>query len=113
MSVKECVMSAVATAGIEGISARYAAQIQELLYMQAVKRMVAEQEAARAQADAQRNAFIESLRAMDAIEEPVKVEVDPETVKAAVETAEPAKQPEPKEAPPTTVAPAQLFDETV
>ncbi len=105
-------MSAVATAGIVGISARYAAQIQELLYVQAIKRMVAEQEAARAKADAQRNTFIESLRAMDAIEEPVKVEVDPETAKAAAETAEPGKQSEPHEAPAATatVAPAQIFD---
>ena len=104
-------MSAVATAGIVGVSARYAAQIQELLYVQAVKRMVAEQEAARAKADAQRNAFIESMRAMDAMDEPVKVEVDPETAKAAAEAAEPAKPSEPQEAPAaTTVAPAQIFD---
>ncbi len=105
-------MSAVATAGIVGVSARYAAQIQELLYLQAVKRMVAEQQAARAKADAQRNAFIDSMRAMDAVEEPVKIDVDPETAKAAAETAEPPRQAEPQESPAATiaVAPAQIFD---
>lgn len=41
---------------IEGVSARYAAQIRELIYEQAVKRLKARQEAQRAQAAAIRDA---------------------------------------------------------
>ena len=46
-------MSAGSTSGIGPVSVRYAAQIRELLYAQAVQRMAAEQEAAR-QADQDR-----------------------------------------------------------
>ena len=99
-------MSAVMASRVEGISARYAAQIQELLYVQAVKRMVAEQEAARVQAEAQRTDVLESMRSQIVDDEPVKV--DPETAERA-EAAEPIKI-EMKEPASVVVEPAQLID---
>ena len=102
-------MSAVLAGGIEGISARYAAQIRELLYVQAMKRMAAEQEAVRAEAAALRQAAFErSSPPVEPVEEAVKV--DPETIKHA-EAAEPVKAPEPKEPAPQPVPPAQIIDE--
>ena len=47
-------MSAVSERGIGPVSVRYAAQIRELLQSQAVDRMVAEEEAARAAAEAEK-----------------------------------------------------------
>ena len=52
-------MSADATGAIGPVSVRYAAQIRELLYAQAVQRMAADQEAARANAEAERAARAE------------------------------------------------------
>ena len=54
-------MSAGATGAIGPVSVRYAAQIRELLYAQAVQRMAAEQEAARANAEAERTARVEAV----------------------------------------------------
>lgn len=52
-------MSADATGAIGPVSVRYAAQIRELLYAQAMQRMAADQEAARANAEAERAARTE------------------------------------------------------
>ncbi len=101
-------MSAV-VGGIGPLAVRYAAQIRELLYSQAMKRMAAEQEAARADAAAERAARLEALQWQMApawVEEPVKVEA--ETAKKA-EHAEPIRQPEPSDRAP--VPAAQIFDE--
>jgi hypothetical protein len=101
-------MGAVLTGGIEGVSARYAAQIRELLHVQAMKRLAAEQEAARRAIQAQ-EAALEALLMRSAtatpVKEPVKVDVEP----AAAELAEPVRMAEPSE--PAPVPPAQIFDE--
>lgn len=104
-------MGAVAANGIAGIAARYAAQIDELLYVRAIERMAAEQEAARTAAAAERVARIEAAKATKTVEEPVKVEVEPETGSMAKALPDPIRLPEPAantEA--TTTAPAQLID---
>ena len=101
--------------GIGPVSVRYAAQIREMLYVQAVKKMVAEQEAARAEAAAERTARLEAIRSRHeafAVEEPVKV--DAATATKAAEPAEPVRQPEAKDdapVPSAPIAPAQIFDE--
>ena len=94
-------MSAVLN-GIGPVSARYAAQIRELLYVQAIKRLAAESEAARAEAEAER---LEAVRPSVPASEPVKVEV----AAPAADLSEPVRQPEPRE--PSPVAPAQIFNE--
>ncbi|MDP3736194.1 MAG: hypothetical protein Q8R02_02325 [Hyphomonadaceae bacterium] len=107
-----------AVLGIGPVSVRYAAQIREMLYSQAVKKMVAEQEAARAEAAAERTARLEAIQARNeafAPEEPVKVDAQT-AAKAAerAELAEPVSQPEAKESAPVKAAPvpaAQIFDE--
>ena len=111
-------MGPVLSGGIEGVSARYAAQIRELLHVQAMKRLAAEQEAARRDAEAAaRTERLEGLMAglpeapsaeprdRDAamMKEPVKVDIEP----ATAELAEPIRAPEPTEA----VPPAQIFNE--
>ena len=102
-------MGAVLSGGIEGVSARYAAQIRELLHVQAMKRLAAEQEAVRRQIEAQEAAQLEALRAHATakieIKEPVKVDVEPKTV----ELAEPLPMAETAE--PAPVQPAQIFNE--
>jgi hypothetical protein len=102
-------MGAVLSGGIEGVSARYAAQIRELIHVQAMKRLAAEQEAVRRTIEAQEAARLEALRASAtarvAIEEPVKVDIEPTTA----ELAEPMQMAEASE--PAPVAPAQIFDE--
>ena len=101
-------MGAVLSGGIEGVSARYAAQIRELLHVQAMKRLAAEQEAVRREIEVQEAARLEALRAhaaaMAEAKEPVKVDVEP----AAAELAEPIEM---AEAEPAPVPPAQIFDE--
>ena len=99
-----------ALSGIGPVSVRYAAQIRELLYAQAVKRMAADAEAARAEAEAERAARLEAIAKSHQPEEPVKVDVKIEPAKLA----ESVKQPEAKEpapAPPAQVPVAQLVDE--
>jgi hypothetical protein len=102
-------MGAVLSGGIEGVSARYAAQIRELLHVQAMKRLAAEQEAVRREIEAQEAARLEALRAHAAAvaeaKEPVKVDVEP----AAAELAEPIEMAEAAE--PAPVPPAQIFNE--
>lgn len=91
-------MSADATTAIGPVSVRYAAQIRELLYAQAMQRMAADQEAARASAQAERHARVESERKPEP--ERIKVKIDaPESTKSADTQSETA-----------TTAPAQLVD---
>lgn len=79
-------MSADATGAIGPVSVRYAAQIRELLYAQAVQRMAADQEAARANADAERAA-----RAEPKVKEPeLHAKVDPLHTTQRAEAAKPA-----------------------
>jgi hypothetical protein len=87
-------MSADRAGGVGPVSVRYAAQIRELLYAHAVQRMVADQEAARAQAESDRQSRLEAASKREA-EEPVKAKVDVEPSKPAAEpvkaeTKEPA-----------------------
>jgi len=101
-------MGAVLSGGIEGVSARYAAQIRELLHVQAMKRLAAEQEAARRAIEAQEAALAALLArgaATTPVKEPVKVDVEP----AKAELAEPVSMTEPSE--PAPVPPAQIFNE--
>lgn len=83
-------MSAGASGAVGPVSVRYAAQIRELLFAQAMQRMAAEQEAARASASAERDARAEAARAEPS--EPIKAKV--ETAKPG-ELSTPAKAPEP------------------
>jgi hypothetical protein len=107
-----------AVLGIGPVSVRYAAQIREMLYNQAVRKMVAEQEAARAEAAAERTSRLEAIRSRNetpAPEEPVKVDAQT-TARASerTELAEPVNQPDAKESAPVqsaSVSPAQIFDE--
>jgi hypothetical protein len=76
------------TQGIGPLSVRYAAQIRELLYTQAVDRMAAEQEAARAAEHAREAERIKPP------EEPVKVDIETRKPEPApVAQAEPAAEP--------------------
>ena len=92
-------MSADATAAIGPVSARYAAQIRELLYAQALQRMAADREAARASAQAERHARAE-----------VERQTDPEPIKAKMDAQQPATPNVKPEPAPATTAPAQLVD---
>ena len=93
-------MSADATTAVGPISVRYAAQIRELLFAQAMQRMAADQEAARASQAAERAALAEAA-----------YKSEPQAINAKVETAQPAKALEAKpEARPATTAPAQIVD---
>ncbi len=86
--------------GIEGVSARYAAQIQELLYTQAVKRAAAQIAAEREAAQAAREVQTET-----------KAEDARKTETRNVEAAKPAPAPEPARsdsAPPTRTSGAFL-----
>ena len=96
-------MSAGSSASIGPVSVRYAAQIRELLQAQAVQRMVADQEAERAAAEAERAARVEAAaRPSETKPLHVKVEVpEPKPLPA------PVKLPE---APAETPAPGQLVD---
>ncbi len=84
-------MSTGAPGAVGPVSVRYAAQIQELLFAQAMQRMAAEQEAARASASAERQARSEATRAKDA--EPINAKVDPPKPLA---TPAPVNAPEPR-----------------
>lgn len=102
------------SAGLSGIgplSVRYAHQIKELLNAQAVRRMAAEQESARASAEAERARRVEAIRNNAIADEPVKVDVrtQPTQEAQAAEATAPVEAPAPKE----TVASAagQLVDE--
>lgn len=94
-------MSTDATGAIGPVSVRYAAQIRELLYAQAVQRMVADQQAARAQSEADRTARIEAV-AKTRESEPLDVKVQP------TDNPTPVKQPDPATDKPATAG--QLVD---
>lgn len=93
-------MSADATSAIGPVSVRYAAQIRELLYAQAMQRMAADQEAARASAHAERTARAEAER-----------QPEPEPIKAKIDAPQPATSSATQsEKAPATTAPAHLVD---
>ncbi len=92
-------MSADATAAIGPVSVRYAAQIRELLYAQALQRMAADQEAARASAQAERHARAEAER-----------QSDPEPIKAKIDAQRPATPDVKSEPAPAITSSAQLVD---
>lgn len=108
-----------ALSGIGPVSVRYAAQIRDLLYAQAVKRMAADAETARAQAEADRAARLDAIAKAGETKEPVKVDIpQQEKVDAKIERAklaEPVKQPEAKAADPAPAPQptAQFVDELV
>lgn len=96
-------MSDGSTGAIGPVSVRYAAQIRELLYAQAVQRMAADEEAARNRSDAERTAHAEVAVNAKATE-PLDVKVQaPELSKPA-----PAQQPDVPADKPAT--PGQLVD---
>ena len=84
-------MSDGSTGAIGPVSVRYAVQIRELLYAQAVQRMVADEQAARASADAERAARIEAATKTQAAE-PLDVKV--QTPEPTIYKPTPAKQPD-------------------
>lgn len=97
-------MSEGSTAALGPVSVRYAAQIRELLHVQAVQRMAADHEAARAAAEAERAARIEAAaRPKTSAPADVKVEApEPKPLPAPVQQAEaPAEKP---------AAPGKLVD---
>lgn len=65
-------MSAGTTGAIGPVSARYAAQIRELLHAQAMQRLAAEDEAARQAAAAEREARAEAIAKLGADDPPGK-----------------------------------------
>lgn len=90
-----------AVSGIGPLSVRYAAQIRELLFTQAIRKMAAEEEAARVEAAAEKAAAREPRPVEDvAVKLDIRSEPPPpsEPVKQAAESA------------PATVPPAQIFD---
>lgn len=116
MQVWEYAMSA-ASSGIGPVSVRYAAQIQELLYSQTMKRMAAEQEAARAQAQAEQDARVEAAAKARETDKPVTAKIDaPKDVQVDVKVehaqlADPVKQPAAKKEPAPHPEPtAQVVD---
>ncbi|MFT3725338.1 MAG: hypothetical protein QM773_17350 [Hyphomonadaceae bacterium] len=95
-------MSAGATGAVGPVSVRYAAQIRELLFAQAMQRMAAEQEAARAADAAQRAANAEAAKMKE-----------PEPIDAKVEAPKQVGLPAPIKAPeakPETATTGQLVD---
>lgn len=109
-------MSAGDTGAIGPVSARYAAQIRELLYAQAIQRMAADQEAARARAEADRQAAAQSAAKAEELRQPLRAKVEPpEAAPLAppVQAAAPRLSDAPVEtgqAPPAANAPAQIVD---
>lgn len=86
--------------GIGPVSVRYAAQIRELLFTQAIQRLAADEEAARAADDVKKTSRAD---AREDAREPVKVDIDtplPEP-RAPASTAAHA---------PPSAAPAQIVD---
>jgi hypothetical protein len=97
-------MSAGGSGAIGPVSVRYAAQIRELLHAQAVQRMAADQEAARARTEAERAARIEAAAKAEGAREPLRAKVE-------APAPAPVKAPEtPTEFKPATTEPAQLVD---
>ncbi len=84
-------MSSGSTGAIGPVSVRYAAQIRELLYAQAVQRMAAEEEAARARSDAERAERIEAASKPQTVG-PLDMKV--QAPEPTTYTAAPARQPD-------------------
>jgi hypothetical protein len=90
-------MPADGSGAIGPVSVRYAAQIRELLYAQAVQRMAADHEAARAKTKSERAEKDEAAAKSDHIRQPLAARVEaPE----AVQLAAPTKLPEAAESKP-------------
>lgn len=104
-------MSAGDTGAIGPVSARYAAQIRELLYAQAVQRMAAEEEAARTRAEADRQAAVESAAKAEELRQPLRGKVEaPEPAPVAAPARHPEAAAGANTAPPAATVPAQLVD---
>jgi hypothetical protein len=100
-------MSAAATGAIGPVSVRYAAQIRELLFVYAMQRLAADEEAARASAAAERAALAEPKAkdaGLDAKVDPLPATPHPEPIKT------PPTQPAADTAKHEHVAPGQLVD---
>jgi hypothetical protein len=96
-------MSAGGSGAIGPVSVRYAAQIRELLHAQAMQRMAADQEAARARADADRAAPVEAAQKAEETRKPLQAKVEPpEPALLATFTKLPDTSVDPKPAPSTT-----------
>ncbi|MEZ5937550.1 MAG: hypothetical protein R3C52_04950 [Hyphomonadaceae bacterium] len=80
-------MSAVMGIGVLGLSARYAAQIRDLIDLQAERRALAEERAAREQAQAARDQRVEAARE-DQAAEAVRVDIRSSKVSPAEAGAE-------------------------
>jgi hypothetical protein len=96
-------MSASGSGAIGPVSVRYAAQIRELLFAQAMQRMAADQEAARAQSRAERATSVEREAKTEAAAQPATAR---STMPEPVNPIETVAQT--RSAAPTT--PAQLVD---
>ncbi len=93
-------MSAAAPGAVGPVSVRYAAQIRELLFAQAMQRMAAEQEAVRASDAAERAASADAAKTKP---DALNARLDAAT---APEASAPVRPPEPKSEP----VPGQLVD---
>jgi hypothetical protein len=82
-------MSAAATGAIGPVSVRYAVQIRELLHAQAVQRMAADQEAARATAQAERDARADAAHKAEEAAPPKVESSEPTARPELTKTAEP------------------------
>jgi len=87
-------MSAV-LGGVGPVSVRYAAQIKQLLFSQALQRLVAEQEAARDSAEADKAARVEEPVKADAETKAAKTASPPAPIRAETPAAAPAETPPP------------------
>lgn len=92
-------MSAAGAGPIGPVSVRYAAQIRELLHAQAMQRIAADQEAARARAEAERTARTQAAAKAEQSTKPLHARIEPQA-------PAPVAQDKPKpEAKPTVDAP--------
>lgn len=82
-------MSAGGSGAIGPVSVRYAAQIRELLHAQAVQRMAADQEAARARAEADRTARMEAAAKAEEARASLHARIEPPPPPASPTTAAP------------------------
>ncbi len=83
-------MSAAGSGAIGPVSVRYAAQIRELLHAQALQRMAAAAEAARASAEVERSARV-GLAEKSEESQPVKAKPDPHELSGQPQQARPEK----------------------
>ncbi len=97
-------MSAGDTGAIGPVSVRYAAQIRELLFAQAMQRMAADQEAARLKADSDRAAASEAAARTEEARQPLRQKVEAPEQTAL---AKPINLPD---APAETPSPGHLVD---